>query len=57
MFEVPCHGEEPSWVPEASVQREGQARGSLLEGLGQLDKFSGPEQTSPVLAWNPQEAV
>lgn len=57
MFEVPCHGEEPNWVPEASVQREGQARGSLLEGLGQLDKFSGPEQTSPVLAWNPQEAV
>ena len=57
MFEVPCHGEESNWVPEASVQREGRTRVSLLGGLEQLDKFSGPEQTSPILAWSPQEAV
>lgn len=57
MFEVPCHGEESIWVPEASVQREGQTRVRLLGGLEKLDKFSGPEQTSPILAWSPQEAV
>lgn len=52
----------PSWKgpqlgPRGLPAERSPGRGSLKGSLGQLDKFSGPEQTSPILAWNPQEAV